>query len=72
MLYIRRYFRLTPMLAITILYTITLLRFLGNGPMWPAIMLFSKGQCVRNWIPTFLYLQNYLNSDDIVSKIYDN
>lgn len=72
MLYIYRYFRLTPMLAITILYTITLLRFLGNGPIWPSTMELFKGPCVRNWWTILLHVQNYLNADDIVTKIYDN
>lgn len=67
MLYIHRYMRLTPMLAVTIFYTITLLRFLGNGPIWPSIMLLFKGQCVQNWWTSLLYVQNYMNGDDIVS-----
>lgn len=55
------------MLAVTILYTITLLRFLGNGPLWPNAMLSLDGQCVRYWWTSFLYVQNYLNSDGAVS-----
>lgn len=70
MLYVHRYLKLTPTLAITILFSITLLPFLGNGPLWPNLMLNIKGQCLRNWWTSFLYVQNYLHSDDIVSWIY--
>lgn len=72
MLYIHRYMRLTPMLAVTIFYTITLLRFLGNGPIWPSTMQLFKGQCVRNWWTALLYVQNYSNGDDMVSDIWNN
>lgn len=68
MLYINRYLRRTPLLGVTMFYTVSLLRFLGNGPLWPGVMVSLSGQCVQNWWASFLYVQNYLNSVDIVSN----
>lgn len=66
LLYLHRYLRLTPILGITLLFSITLLRFLGNGPLWSVLMDFFIGQCERYWWSAFLYIQNYVNADEIV------
>lgn len=65
-LYFHRYLRLTPLLGMTILFSVTLLRFLGNGPLWPSLMKFFGGQCERNWWSALFYVQNYYNPNDIV------
>lgn len=66
-LYIHRYLRLTPLLAISVLLSTTLFRFLGDGPIWPGFTEFLKNQCEKHWWSTLLYVQNYVNPDDIVS-----
>lgn len=65
LLYFHRYLRLTPLLGISFLFTMSLLRFLGNGPIWPSLMDFFSGQCEKHWWTTLLYIQNYVNPDDI-------
>lgn len=67
MLYIHRYLRLTPFLAISILFSMSLLRYFGNGPLWPNTIDNLSKQCERNWWSTLLYIQNYYNPKDIVS-----
>lgn len=66
-LYLHRYIRMTPLLAATILVSVSLLRFLGNGPFWPILVDFNGGHCMHYWHSTMLYIQNYVNPDKIVS-----
>lgn len=72
MLYVHRYIRLTPLLVVTIMISSTLMRFLGNGPLWPSIAELIRDQCERHWLSTLFYVQNYVNVDDIVSIVAQN
>ncbi|XP_055304069.1 nose resistant to fluoxetine protein 6-like isoform X1 [Sitodiplosis mosellana] len=65
LLYFHRYLRLTPLLGISFLVSMSLVRFLGNGPLWPDLMDFLGSKCERNWWSTLLYVQNYANPRDI-------
>lgn len=67
MFYLHRYLRLTPLLAISFLVSMSLLRFVGNGPVWPLTLDFLSKSCERYWWSTLLYVQNYVNPNDIVS-----
>lgn len=67
MLYFHRYIRLTPLLGVSILFSISLLKFFGNGPLWPSTLDSLSQKCERNWWTTLLYIQNYVNPKDIVS-----
>ena len=58
-LYIHRYIRLTPMLAIIILFTITLLKFCSSGPKWNSALNSQSYPCERYWWKNLLYIQNY-------------
>lgn len=69
MLYVHRYLRLTPLLVVIILLTTTLMRFFGNGPIWPTLTDLIRNQCERNWLSTLLYVQNYVNVNDMVCMI---
>lgn len=69
MLYIHRYLRLTPFLAISILFSVSLMRYFGNGPLWPNTITLLSKQCERNWWAALLYIQNYYNPIDVVSFI---
>lgn len=69
MLYIHRYLRLTPLLAVTILLTMSLTRFLGNGPLWPGAFNELKEACDRKWWLSLLYIQNYVDPDYTVSFV---
>lgn len=65
--YLHRYVRMTPLLAVCILVSMTLLRFMGNGPVWPIMLDFNTGHCERYWWSTLIYVQNYVNPKNIVS-----
>lgn len=69
LVYLHRYLRLTPLLAVTILFSTSVLQFFGNGPLWPDVVGYFAQQCKRNWWKTLLYIQNYASPDDIVSAL---
>lgn len=60
-LYWHRYLRITPLLAVTILVTMSLFRFIGSGPFWPYLIWFLVGHCEEHWWSTLLHIQNYEN-----------
>lgn len=49
------------------LVSMSLQRFLGNGPLWPIMNENLSGHCTLNWWSTLLYVQNYVNPNAIVS-----
>lgn len=66
MMYFHRYIRLTPVLAVVVLYIMSLYKYSGAGPMW-----FKLGtqdtRCADTWWATLLYVQNYAFPYSIVS-----
>ena len=66
-MYIHRYLRLTPSLAILIFVTITLYKYIGSGPLWKAGKIFMPGTCETNWWINLLYIQNYYKKQEVVS-----
>ncbi|XP_068159569.1 nose resistant to fluoxetine protein 6 [Drosophila tropicalis] len=58
MMYFHRYIRLTPVVAVVVLYIMSLYKYSGAGPMW-----FKLGtqdtRCADTWWATLLYVQNY-------------
>ncbi|XP_031635113.1 nose resistant to fluoxetine protein 6-like [Contarinia nasturtii] len=61
--YIHRYVRLTPLLIISILVSVC--RFAGNGPLLPNMLSITSNQCKRYWWSTLLYIQNYVNPENL-------
>ena len=68
LLYFHRYLRLTPLLFMSILFSVSLLRFFGSGPIWPQTMSMTD-TCKTYWWSVLLYLQNYVNPNKMVSII---
>lgn len=68
MLYLHRYIRLTPLLALSLFVTMTILIRYNNGPFWYS---FFNGavHCSENWWAALLYIQNYYNPTSIVRYI---
>lgn len=66
LLYFHRYLRLTPLLVITMLFCMSLMKFLGNGPVWPQITS-ELNFCDEYWWSTLLNVQNYVNPSKILS-----
>lgn len=58
--YIHRYLRLTPLLAVVILIVVSWLKFLGQGPNWNRYLDVHREACLENWWKTLLYIQNYV------------
>lgn len=65
LMYFHRYLRLTPALAALLLLYVSLLRYIGSGPMWDADA--QVAFCNKWWWTTLLYVQNYVNVREIVS-----
>ncbi|KAJ8922593.1 hypothetical protein NQ315_007623 [Exocentrus adspersus] len=65
MFYLHRILRLTPTLAAMVLFYSTLLEYIGFGPFWAAVTFIFQGACEENWWSTLLYIQNYVNPDNM-------
>lgn len=63
-MYLRRYLRYTPVLAILIFYQVTLYKFTVQGPT--ANPAGSAGNCATNWWGALLHIQNYLDWTQMV------
>ncbi|XP_044727081.1 nose resistant to fluoxetine protein 6-like [Chrysoperla carnea] len=55
--YLHRYIRLTPSYAAAIVFSLTLYRFMGSGPLWDPEN--TNEQCKKYWWAALLYIQNY-------------
>ncbi|KAH8314798.1 hypothetical protein KR074_011221 [Drosophila pseudoananassae] len=58
MMYFHRYIRLTPVVAVVVLYIMSLYKYSGEGPMWFKLGTQDK-RCEDTWWATLLYVQNY-------------
>lgn len=65
LLYLHRYLRLTPVLAVAIFVTMTILTKYSNGPLWH-VLIDGSSDCDANWWGALLYIQNYFNSEKMV------
>ncbi|XP_023013654.2 nose resistant to fluoxetine protein 6 isoform X1 [Leptinotarsa decemlineata] len=63
--YIHRYVRLTSPLAGLVLFSATLVRYTGSGPLWNTIIERFGNNCSKYWWSTLLYIQNYYNVDNM-------
>lgn len=57
-MYFHRYIRYTPVLAALILFTVSLIKFMGNGPVF--IIDNIEPYCKTNWYWALLHVQNYV------------
>ncbi|XP_054728349.1 nose resistant to fluoxetine protein 6-like [Anastrepha obliqua] len=58
MMYIHRYLRLTPVLAVAVLFYMSLFNYIGSGPIWKSFTVANE-MCDKTWWATILYVQNY-------------
>ncbi|KAL3271385.1 hypothetical protein HHI36_021869 [Cryptolaemus montrouzieri] len=66
LMYLHRYLRLTPALAILVLiYASGLLKYVSDGPRWPSIDDFLITVCSKYWWSSLLYTQNYANDENV-------
>ncbi|XP_045494787.1 O-acyltransferase like protein-like [Colias croceus] len=66
--YLNRLLRMFPLLALTILFEATLLNHISDGPFWESVAK-SAENCRAHWWSTFLYVQNYLNAENVCVSI---
>ncbi|XP_030378183.1 nose resistant to fluoxetine protein 6-like [Scaptodrosophila lebanonensis] len=59
LMYLHRYLRITPMLAILILVCMKLKPYMADGPLINSITFDDFSVCERTWFWTLLYVQNY-------------
>ncbi|XP_014477851.1 PREDICTED: nose resistant to fluoxetine protein 6-like isoform X2 [Dinoponera quadriceps] len=64
-LYVHRYVRLTPAYAMMIGFYATLFDKLGTGLHWDNWVSVNKNSCQVNWWTNLLYINNYVNVDNI-------
>ncbi|XP_044763430.1 nose resistant to fluoxetine protein 6-like [Coccinella septempunctata] len=65
LMYLHRYLRLTPALAILVMvYATGLIEFLGNGPRWGLMHEMAVEGCEKRWWSTLIYIQNYMDSSE--------
>ncbi|KAH8360223.1 hypothetical protein KR093_011438 [Drosophila rubida] len=63
LMYLHRYLRLTPVVALAILLYMKILPLFGDGPMYESVKFDDYNNCKRTWFWTLLYLQNYASAD---------
>ena len=57
--FIHRYLRLTPALAITLLFHATLFTRLVSGPLWKSISHRTEEECQKNWWKYLRFVNNW-------------
>lgn len=58
--------RLTPVYAMVIGFYSTIFVKLGDGPIWDQKVGLERDRCRANWWTNILYLNNYINADNLV------
>lgn len=64
-MYIHRFLRLTPAIAMLILLVTSFYKFLSIGPVWNSASNVVILPCERNWWSSLLYIQNIVNTLDM-------
>ncbi|XP_038214626.1 O-acyltransferase like protein-like [Zerene cesonia] len=62
--YLNRLLRMFPLLALTILFEATLFNHISDGPFWQSVVNNAE-ICRTYWWSTLLYVQNYLNAENV-------
>ncbi|XP_062124808.1 nose resistant to fluoxetine protein 6-like isoform X3 [Drosophila sulfurigaster albostrigata] len=63
LMYLHRYLRLTPVVAVAILMHMKLLPIMNDGPLTYRAQFDNYDHCHRTWYLTLLYVQNYATPD---------
>ncbi|XP_017103756.2 nose resistant to fluoxetine protein 6 [Drosophila bipectinata] len=65
MMYLHRYLRLTPIVAVAILVYMQLLPLISKGPVSQDLALFDYSVCSKSWYWNMLFVQNYAAVSEI-------
>jgi hypothetical protein len=67
-MYLHRYLRTMPVLALLILVIVSLLKHFGSGPYFEFTTYYSMiMDCEKYWWAALLQIQNYYNPVEVVS-----
>lgn len=66
MLYLKRYLRIAAPFAAAILFTVSFLYYVSNGPIWDLTKMAAIDFCEENWWSSLLFVQNYVNPGKMV------
>ncbi|XP_026755838.2 nose resistant to fluoxetine protein 6-like [Galleria mellonella] len=58
-----RWLRLTPIYALMMGTIATLMRHMGDGPLWPLVVTSESAACRQYWWAHVLYINNYIYDD---------
>ncbi|CAG9762434.1 unnamed protein product [Ceutorhynchus assimilis] len=61
MFYFHRYMRITPPLALVVLWYCTLMQHFGSGPLWNDMLEVIQKPCQDYWWATIMHIQNYVH-----------
>ena len=61
--------RLTPVFLVMILFHITLLKELSQGPIYHNVTVPEGKACKDYWWSSLLYIQNYINPTETVRSL---
>ena len=65
--YLYRWLRITPVYMLVVFFYGYILEHLGNGPYWATRVGREAERCRENWWTNFFYINNYVNTDKLVS-----
>lgn len=63
-------FRVTPAYVVVILFYMTWFPKIGEGPLWDDRLMLEKERCMASWWTNILYINNYVNTDQMVSQVF--
>lgn len=67
---IYRVIRLSPPIAFLVLYNASFMADSGEGPFWKYFGEAEKTFCRRSWWTNLLFINNFVNTEELVRKIF--
>lgn len=71
-LYSTDFSRLTPAVVALIIVEMSIFKHLGSGPIWNTAIDQIQENCRKYWWSSLIYIQNYYNYENLVSKYFGN
>lgn len=62
--------RIFPVYGTLIVTYIFILPYLNDGPYWRMIIYRESERCVKNWWTNALFINNYVNTDELVDSFF--
>jgi peptidoglycan/LPS O-acetylase OafA/YrhL len=65
--YLFRLLRLVPALVASILISVSVVKYVTEGPVWHSVLKKYLTNCKETWWTTLLFVNNFIKYDDVVS-----